>query len=159
MPDIYYRQGALAGIHSGLCHSRTERTFVVACDMPFISGPVIRQLCERAEPGAIVIPRSGHGLEPLLALYSKECLPAIERVLDAGKRRIVEFFPEVRVIEVAAAELLRIDPEGMSFRNINTPQEYFALRDRAPAREAASAGIRDQFSSSSENRRLPVGKG
>ncbi|WP_432821499.1 formate dehydrogenase accessory sulfurtransferase FdhD [Trichloromonas sp.] len=132
VPDIYYRQGALAGIHSGLCHARSERSFVVACDMPFLSAPVIRQLCARGDQGDVVIPRSGHGLEPLHALYSKLCLPAIEQVLDAGRRKIIQFFHEVQVVEVPAAELLQVDPEGMSFRNINTPQEYFALRDQLP---------------------------
>ncbi len=132
VPDIYYKQGSLAGIHSGLCHARSEQAFVVACDMPFLSGPVIRQLCALGEQADVVIPRSGYGLEPLHSLYSKTCLPAIEQVLDAGRRKIVLFFPEVRVVEVAGAELLQIDPEGMSFRNINTPQEYFALRDRVP---------------------------
>jgi FdhD protein len=158
VPDIYYRQGSLAGIHSGLCHTRTDRAFVVACDMPFLSGAAIRQLCEQGDRGEVVIPRSGHGLEPLHALYAKACIPAIERVLDAGKRRIVEFFPEVRVTEVDGTELLRADPEGMSFRNINTPQEYFALRDKVAARETVPAESREVVSSAAENRSLPLGK-
>ncbi|TRO79295.1 formate dehydrogenase accessory sulfurtransferase FdhD [Trichloromonas acetexigens] len=132
-PDIYYKQGSLAGIHSGLCHARNERIFVVACDMPFLSEEVIRALCACDRQAEVVIPRSEWGLEPLHACYAKSCLPAIEAVLDAGKKRIVGFFPEVRVVEVAAAELKKIDPEGLSFRNINTPEEYFALRDQALA--------------------------
>lgn len=130
-PDIYYKQGSLAGIHSGLCHARNERIFVVACDMPFLSEEVIRALCACDRQAEVVIPRSEWGLEPLHACYAKSCLPAIEAVLDAGKKRIVGFFPEVRVVEVAAAEFQKIDPEGLSFRNINTPEEYFALRDQA----------------------------
>lgn len=132
-PDIYYKQGSLAGIHSGLCHARNERIFVVACDMPFLSEEVIRALCACDRQAEVVIPRSEWGLEPLHACYAKSCLPAIEAVLDAGKKRIVGFFPEVRVVEVAAAEFQKIDPEGLSFRNINTPEEYFALRDQALA--------------------------
>ena len=130
-PDIYYKQGSLAGIHSGLCHARNERIFVVACDMPFLSEEVIRALCACDRQAEVVIPRSEWGLEPLHACYAKSCLPAIEAVLDAGKKRIVGFFPEVRVIELAATEFQKIDPEGLSFRNINTPEEYFALRDQA----------------------------
>ena len=140
-PDIYYKQGSLAGIHSGLCHARNERIFVVACDMPFLSEEVIRALCACDRQAEVVIPRSGWGLEPLHACYAKSCLPAIEAVLDAGKKRIVGFFPEVRVVEVAAAELQKIDPEGLSFRNINTPEEYFALRDQAlTSTETAASG-------------------
>ena len=130
-PDIYYKQGSLAGIHSGLCHARNERIFVVACDMPFLAEEVIRALCACDTRAEVVIPRSEWGLEPLHACYAKSCLPAIEAVLDAGKKRIVGFFPEVRVTEIPAEELGAIDPAGLSFRNINTPEEYFALRDQA----------------------------
>jgi len=141
VPDIYYKQGSLAGIHSGLCHARNERIFVVACDMPFLSEEVIRALCARDGQAEVVIPRSEWGLEPLHACYAKSCLPAIEALLDSGKKRIVGFFPEVRVVEVAAAELKEVDPEGLSFRNINTPEEYFALRDQALAgTETAASG-------------------
>lgn len=141
VPDIYYKQGSLAGIHSGLCHARSERIFVVACDMPFLSEEVIRSLCACDTRAEVVIPRSEWGLEPLHACYAKSCLPAIEALLDSGKKRIVGFFPEVRVVEMAAAELKEIDPEGLSFRNINTPEEYFALRDQALAStETATSG-------------------
>jgi FdhD protein len=131
VPDIYYKQGSLAGIHSGLCHARNERIFVVACDMPFLSEEVIRALCAHDRQSEVVIPHSEKGLEPLHACYAKSCLPAIEAVLDAGKRRIVGFFPQVAVAEMALAQVREIDPGGLSFRNINTPEEYFALRDQA----------------------------
>lgn len=130
VPDIYYAKGSLAGIHSGLCHARNEQVFVVACDMPLLSSEVIRLLATSAPTAEVVIARNGKGVEPLHARYAKSCLPAIEAVLDRGSRRIVEFFPAVRVHELPAAELLPHDPEGLSFRNINTPQEYYTLREQ-----------------------------
>ncbi len=137
-PDIFQAQGALAGIHSGLFHARYERVFVVACDMPFLSPAVIRYLCGKAEDGDVVIPQSATGLEPLHALYHKRCLPAMEKVLASGERRIVRFFPEVRVHRVPREEWAPLDPDGRSFRNINTPQEYFALRKQEGAASPAS---------------------
>jgi FdhD protein len=129
IPDIYYAQGSLAGIHSGLCHARHERVFVVACDMPFVDPEVVRHICGRAGDGDVVIPVDDNGSEPLHALYGKSCLPAMEKVLDAGQKRIISFFPQVRVAEVGAREWSTLDPGGLSFRNINPPQEYFSLRD------------------------------
>ncbi|WP_305043844.1 formate dehydrogenase accessory sulfurtransferase FdhD, partial [Geoalkalibacter sp.] len=69
VPDIYYGKGALAGIHSGLCHARHERIFAVACDMPFLNAEVIQGLCLQADQGAVVVPQSPRGPEPLHALY------------------------------------------------------------------------------------------
>jgi len=129
VPDIYYAQGSLAGIHSGLCHARNERVFVVACDMPFVDSAVVRHICSRANEGDVVIPVGEQGVEPLHALYGKDCLSAMEEVLDAGRKRIVDFFPHVKVVGIGAREWAAIDPGGRSFCNINTPQEYFWLRD------------------------------
>ncbi|BCR05634.1 molybdenum cofactor guanylyltransferase [Desulfuromonas versatilis] len=128
VPDIYFAQGSLAGIHSGLCHARNAKAFVVACDMPFVSAEVVREICSHGEGGEVVIPRGAEGLEPLHALYDKSCLPAMEAVLDRGQRRIVSFFPQVQVRELGPENLAAHDPQGRTFLNINTPQEYFALR-------------------------------
>ena len=128
VPDIYYGRGALAGIHSGLCHAQNERIFVAACDMPYLNAGLIRTLCQHPDQGEVVIPQSPNGLEPLHALYHKSCLGAIENTLDSGRRRIVHFFPRVRVSEVAITAVNAVDPQGKSFRNINTPEEYFECR-------------------------------
>lgn len=124
VPDIYYAQGSLAGIHSGVCHARNERAFVVACDMPFINPAVVRDICASGERGDVVIPAHPGGVEPLHALYGKSCLAAIEEELDAGKKRVIGFFPKVKVVEIPVANWSEIDSEGLSFRNVNTPEEY-----------------------------------
>ena len=126
--DIYPSHGALSGIHSGLINATNEQVFVVGCDMPFVSAKVVRYLCEQAEQGDLVIPNSDSGHEPLHALYGKSCLPAMEAVLGAGQQRIALFFDQVKVVEVSHKELKSLDPEGYSFRNINTPEDYFRLR-------------------------------
>jgi FdhD protein len=138
VPDLYPQKGSLAGIHSGLSHARTDKIFVVACDMPFLSAEVIRRLCERGGEGEVIIPRSERGVEPLHALYNTRCLPAVEEMLDAGEKKIVRFFPRVQVCVMPPTAFADCDPDGRSFRNINTPQEYFALRDGA--REERLAG-------------------
>jgi FdhD protein len=132
VPDLYYAQGSLAGIHSGLSHARHNAAFVVACDMPFINPEAITLLCDLAADGDVVIPISTHGPEPLHALYHKRCIPAMEMVLDAGHKRIVGFFPQVDVIEVPAADLSPSGAVENFFLNVNTPQEYFSLRDTYP---------------------------
>jgi FdhD protein len=129
--DLYHAQGSLAGIHSGLCHASNQRIFIAACDMPFLSAGLIEELCRRATDADVVIPSTGSGLEPLHAIYHKACLGAINGTLLAGQRRIIDFFSAVRVQTVPYDELAPFDPQRLSLRNINTPEEYFALRDQA----------------------------
>lgn len=126
--DRYRDMGALAGLHAGLYHSRTSSIFAVACDMPYLNETLIRTLVARRGQSDVVIAESPHGLEPLHAVYSKSCLLPMEQSLGSGKRRIVSFFPGVRVHTVAWEHVANIDSDFSSFSNINTPTEYFELR-------------------------------
>lgn len=126
--DLYPGVGALAGLHAGLQRSRTPYIFAVACDMPYLNPDLISMLAGCRGRSDVVIPHGEKGPEPLHALYGKGCLPAMERSLQAGRRRIVSFFDEVRVWDVTPAQVAAIDPRYDSFKNINTPDDYFALR-------------------------------
>jgi FdhD protein len=130
--DHFPGMGSLAGIHAGLSQSTTPHIFVVACDMPDLNDALIRQLVVKADGNDVVIPESEGGMEPLHAVYGKGCLPAMERTLSSGKRRIVECFDQLKVTVVSQEEISRIDPAFLSFRNINTPEEYFRIRQEAP---------------------------
>ena len=126
--DLFPEMGALAGLHSGLSHSRTEQIFAVACDMPYLDESLIRYLASLRHRGDLVIPEGDGGLEPLHALYGKRCLPAMERSLEANRRRIVSFFPDVDVVTVHREVVAAFDPDYRSFSNINTPDDYYVLR-------------------------------
>jgi molybdopterin-guanine dinucleotide biosynthesis protein A len=140
VPDIYRDMGALAGLHAGLTNSRTPHIFAVACDMPYLNDSLIRALVARRHQGDVIIPESNDGLEPLHALYCRSCLPAMETALNTGKRRLVSFFPEIRATIVPGDTIRFVDPALDSFRNINTPADYFELRDgeRAGSKEPHS---------------------
>ncbi|GFO56708.1 hypothetical protein GMSM_37150 [Geomonas sp. Red276] len=125
--DLYPGMGPLAGIHAALTHSRTRYILTVACDMPWISPALFRALAREARGWDVVIPEGDHGMEPLHALYSRDCLPAIEAMLQQERRRVVSFFDQVRVKVFPMEQTARHDPSLRAFRNINTVQEYLAL--------------------------------
>jgi FdhD protein len=130
VPDIYEGMGVLAGIHSGLYHSSNPAIFTVACDMPYLMESLIRYMASRADVGGVLIPESPGGLEPLHAVYGKGCLAAIEATLLSGQRRIVSFFDRTNVSKINVEQVAYFDPSFVSFININTPSDYFELRDR-----------------------------
>jgi FdhD protein len=129
VPDLYGGVGVLAGIHSGLVHSTRPAIFAVACDMPYLVEDLIRHMAARADGGGVLIPESPSGLEPLHAIYGKGCLAAIEATLLSGQRRIVSFFDRTNVSRMNQEQVARFDPAFVSFVNINTPDDYFGLRD------------------------------
>ncbi|MEJ2211933.1 MAG: molybdenum cofactor guanylyltransferase, partial [Anaerolineae bacterium] len=128
--------GSLMGIYSGLKAARHGRALVVACDMPFLNLPLLRHLLAWDSTCDVVIPRLAQWPEPLHAVYSKTCLPAMEQILARGRRQIVAFFDRVRVCEVTTDEIDRFDPRHLSFVNVNTPEDW--ARVQALAAERAS---------------------
>jgi len=126
--DIYPDMGALAGLHSGLHHSATPHIFAVACDMPYLDDRLISYLVGQRHKGDLVIPEGEAGFEPLHAVYAKSCLLHMEASLLAGRRRIVSFFDKVDMVSVSRSVTAAFDSGFRSFSNINTPDDYYALR-------------------------------
>ena len=129
--DIYPGKGALGGLYSGLKAACYDYGLVVASDMPFLNLRLLRYMIILSSDYDVVVPRVKELLEPLHAIYSKECLQPIERLLSAGNLRIVGFFPEVQVRYVEEEEISLFDPQFLSFFNINTPADLEKARSLA----------------------------
>jgi len=126
--DRYPDGGALGGIFTGLDAAGGDAAFTVACDMPFLSPDVMRLVLARVGEADVVIPRVDGQYETMHALYTKACLPAMETRLRAGQLKIVGFFPDVRVLEIAAAAIARHRAPQVAFMNVNTPEELARAR-------------------------------
>ncbi len=121
--DLIPDAGVLGGLYTGLFYSSFFYSFVVACDMPYLKRSVIDHLIQRMEGYDVILPRTEDGLEPLHAVYSKECIEPIRRLLKEKKTRIIDLFPFARVNVVSPHEILPLDPDMESFINLNTPEE------------------------------------
>ncbi len=120
-PDLYRDHGPLAGIHTALAAATHSHVLMVACDMPLLNKPLLRYLISLKESADVVVPRWGRFPEPLHAVYSKTCLPAIEPYLKARKLKIIRFYADVAVRYVDREEIEPFDPQGRSFTNVNAP--------------------------------------
>ena len=77
------------------------------------------------EEANVVIAKTNEGYEPLHALYRrKTCLPAIEAAIDADQWKVIAWFPQVKVRVLTNEELKQLDPAGLAFWNVNTPEEF-----------------------------------
>lgn len=130
--DIEEGIGPLMGLYTGLLNSHTESCFITASDMPFICTGLfnfMKELLTENNAGYdVVMPRIGDNFEPLFALYSRRCIPHIQRALGERKRRIVSFLAEVKVRYVGEEEIRKHDPRMISFSNINTYDDLEATR-------------------------------
>ena len=123
VPDFFPGRGALAGLHAGIAHATTPRIFALACDTPFPDPTLIRWLAGLDPDADWILPHTSSGHEPLFAVYSQACRLPMEKLLAAGKSRILLLAESVRIRLVEEAELRRYDPELRSFINLNTPED------------------------------------
>ena len=131
--DVRQDAGSLGGIHAALVHAGGP-ALVVAWDMPFVTAPLLRALRDAGRDADAVVPESDskRGLEPLCAFYGPACIPAIERRLDAGDRRVVAFYEDVRLRRLDAAAVARFGDPARLFLNVNTPAELALAEAHAP---------------------------
>jgi molybdopterin-guanine dinucleotide biosynthesis protein A len=129
--DIVPNQGSLGGIYTGLVTSDTRYNLVLAADMPFLNEALLRYLIEVSDGYDFVLPCYDELYEPLHAVYSRQCIPAIETLFARRERAIIELFPFVRVRLVDAAEVEKFDPRHLSFFNINTPEDLERAKEIA----------------------------
>jgi molybdopterin-guanine dinucleotide biosynthesis protein A len=136
--DIFPGKASLGGIFTGLTAARAHWGLVVACDMPFLNTALLRHMLSLRAGYDAVVPVVHGRPEPTHALYSKACLPQMERMLQGGDLRIARLFDEVRVRYLSQEKLERLDPHHESFFNINTQENL----DRALALVARSRPAR-----------------
>src|SRR5215216_6792913 len=137
VPDLHPDVGALGGIQAAITWSTHEHCLVVACDMPFLSLPLLQRMVSEPRNYDVLVPlipgesrQRGDGLvfQTLHAIYSKQCLPFIENRIAEGNKQVIGFFEDVRVRTIELAEIVRWDPNLRSFFNANTPEALLAAK-------------------------------
>jgi molybdopterin-guanine dinucleotide biosynthesis protein A len=137
--------GPLAGIATALSATRSGWNLIVACDLPYLSAKWLDWLLSRAlrSPGEAVVPRTEHGIEPLAAVYRRECGELIARALAEGVRKVSDAIGTLRVEFVYPSEWCQSDPSGLVLRNMNRPEDYEEARKwRATVRPSEKEHVR-----------------
>ena len=128
--DIYPHRSSLTGIHTGLFYAANPCAFFTACDMPFLKKEVVKIMIDRIDPGLdVIIPETAAGLEPLCAVYSKNCLKIAEQHLLHDRLQILQIFKKVRVKKINESEFRRLDPHLISFLILTRRQIMTGLKE------------------------------
>jgi molybdopterin-guanine dinucleotide biosynthesis protein A len=129
--DIYPGKGPLAGIYSGLTASSSSRAIVVGCDTPFLSVSLLEYMTHICSTFDVIVPRIKDKVEPLCAVYSKNCLASVQELLEHNKLDINRLFSMVKVRYIEEDEINNFDPEHLSFFNINSQTDLERARKLA----------------------------
>ena len=130
--DILPGTGALGGLYTGLTHASHDAVLCAACDSPFLNPKLLTYLVSVLGEYDAVIPETfAHHedttqitLQTLCAVYSKRCLPIIESMLRESELRVHALQERAHIKRISPEIWQEFDPDGMSFFNINTPQDF-----------------------------------
>ncbi len=135
--DAYPGASSLGGIYTGLLYAANDRALTVSCDLPLIRTDVLAYLLSLPFDYDLLMPFLGGRQQPLHAIYAKTCLTAIQAQIVAGDLKIVRLLENLRGRTVDETELDAIDPRHLSFRNMNTPEDWAEVQEIAAQLESA----------------------
>lgn len=128
--DVINERGPATGIFSTLL-STEDDIFVIACDMPFIKKELIRLVYNEYlkenygfRKYDAVIPIFDGKPQPLLSIYTKNIISTIEGKIKKGLKGMRDLLTDLNVLFIKEAMVREADPEGRSFVNINTIEDY-----------------------------------
>ena len=125
--------GPVAGLDAGMRCAKGRLAFATGCDLPFLNLEVIDRLFDLADvkegyEAAVPVQPNGF-LEPLHSVYDREkMLSACQRAMQKGERRIHVPLQELCVHRIPVQLLRPLDPELLTFFNLNTPEELKEAR-------------------------------
>ncbi len=128
--DIINERGPMTGIYSLLVSTGADAVFVIACDMPFVRRELIEYMKDRFEDLSLyneidaMVPRYRGEVEPLMGIYASSIAGRFEESLKDGEKGLYAFLRKANTSYIEDYEIKDIDPEGISFVNINTLEDY-----------------------------------
>ena len=111
----------------------SDRVFILAVDLPVVTGDVLRAIAQRglASSAPAVLPWADGRLQPLAGVWRAGVLPAARERIARDDLSLHGLAEEIGA-EIFPEQAWRaIDPSGNSFANLNTIEEYAAIRERA----------------------------
>jgi len=139
--DVFRHRGPLAGIHSGLKHSKTNINFIISCDLPLMTMEMINYLIEYKTDKLITVAKADGFIQQLAGKYSKECLSPSEKILkevvnnenrdEVQKKRKCNVLSLIDLVgaDIISAESLPFYNEDLYF-NMNRTEDYNSLLNK-----------------------------
>ena len=124
--DDREERGPLEGLRAGLSAlpASTEAAYVTSCDVPLLVPGFVTLMTKLIGDHDIAVMDIDGFPHPLSAVYRRRLLPHVEALLASDRLRPAYLFEAVRTRRVTPAEVASVDPDLLTLRNLNTPEDY-----------------------------------
>jgi len=116
--DLIKESGPLAGIYTGLIHSKHAKNIVISCDVPFVSVELLNFLIKNSENNDVIIPTNNNKNHQVIGVYDKSCASIFKEELANNQRKMKLALEKVNLKIIDANQF-----NSKEFTNINTPIE------------------------------------
>ena len=121
--DRHPGDGPLAGLEAAFLDTGADVIFLTGTDLPLGDPELAKYLLEARGEHDICLIRSEKGPEPLFAVYSSTCLPAVQAALAEGRRSMFHVLQQMNTLEIPMESLTDF-PIRKILTNVNDPEEY-----------------------------------
>jgi molybdopterin-guanine dinucleotide biosynthesis protein A len=124
--DVQEGRGPLQGLLGGLLglEGKVDAAYLSSCDVPLLQPAFVLRMIDLLADNAIAVPVVDGYPHPLGAVYRLAVRPTVEVLLAADRLRPAFLFDALGTIRVSADQLIDVDPQFLSLKNLNTPEEY-----------------------------------
>jgi molybdopterin-guanine dinucleotide biosynthesis protein A len=121
-------QGPLEGLRAGLSAlpDSIDIAYATSCDVPLLEPRFVTRMVELLGDHDIAVMEIDGFAHPLSAVYRRNTLPHIESLLAEGRLRPVFLFDRMHTRRVQREEMMSVDPQLRTLRNLNTKEDYLA---------------------------------
>ena len=120
-------RGPLGGLDAAL-HAANGPVLLLACDMPFVTTPLLADLIAKFDGVDAVVPRTERGYHPLCGVFAPQCRGPVRARLDAGHLRLRDLLTDLRVRTIDGDDLARFGEPNWLLANVNTQADLDALK-------------------------------
>jgi molybdopterin-guanine dinucleotide biosynthesis protein A len=126
--DEREQRGPLEGLRAGLkaLPDSADAAYVTSCDVPLLAPDFVTRMIDLLGDHDIAVMEVDGFPHPLSAVYRRDVLPQVESLLAQDKLRPVFLFEAVRTRRVKPEEMVSVDPQLRTLRNLNTREDYLA---------------------------------
>jgi molybdenum cofactor guanylyltransferase len=124
--DEQEERGPLEGLRAGLAAlpESVDAAYVTGCDAPLLVPAFVTVMVELLGDHDIAVMEIDGFTHPLSAVYRRAILPHVQTLLADDRLRPAYLFDALKTRRVRPAEVVSVDPELLTLRNLNTPEEY-----------------------------------
>jgi molybdopterin-guanine dinucleotide biosynthesis protein A len=121
-------KGPLEGLRAGFraLPDSVDLAYATSCDVPLLVPGFVERMIELLGDQDIAVMEVDGFPHPLSAVYRRSVLPHIESLLAKDRLRPVFLFDAVRTRRVGMEEMVSVDQELRTLRNLNTREDYLA---------------------------------